>query len=144
MLHKILSFFSNVILIVHSQFFPSDPSIQEQAIDCITDLIACHDSDTRYDEPSCRARVASLYLPLLGIVIEYLPLLHGAPMDDENGSLNLSVANAIATSSLTSRWMPNNDEVRSDFSSQVCYDYRRPKIIMIHPKQGISFCFTYS
>ena len=97
----------------------SDPITQEQAIDCIADLIGCHDSDTRYDEPSCRARVASLYLPLLGIVMEYLSLLHGAPTDDGNGTLSLSVATAIATSSLTSRWLPNNDDVKSDFDIQV-------------------------
>ncbi|CAB4004072.1 Hypothetical predicted protein, partial [Paramuricea clavata] len=96
----------------------SDPAIQDQAIDCITDLIKCHDSDTRYDEPSCRARVASLYLPLLGVVIENFSFLHGAPPDDNNGELSLSVANAIATSTLTSRWVPNNDDMGKDYSSQ--------------------------
>ena len=100
-------------------FLPSDTTIQDQAIDCIADLISCHDSDTRYDEPSCRARVPSLYLPLLGIVMENLSMLHGAPPDDPGGALNVAVANAIGTSSLTSRWMANNDEVKSDFSSPV-------------------------
>lgn len=99
--------------------FPSDAAIQDQAIDCIADLIKCHDSDTRYDEPTCRARVASLYLPLLGIVIENFSLLYGAPIDDNSGLLSLSVANAIATSSLTSRWGPNNDDMMKDYSSQV-------------------------
>lgn len=99
--------------------FPSDAAIQDQAIDCIADLIKCHDSDTRYDEPSCRARVASLYLPLLGIVIENFSLLHGAPIDDNSGLLSISVANAIATSSLTSRWVPNNDDIMKDYSGQV-------------------------
>ncbi|XP_028405418.1 dedicator of cytokinesis protein 7-like [Dendronephthya gigantea] len=96
----------------------SDTAIQDQAIDCITDLIQCHDSDTRYDEPSCRARVASLYLPLLGVVTENFSLLHGAPIDDDHGGLNISVANAIATSSLTSRWVPNNDDIGRDYSAQ--------------------------
>lgn len=105
-------------------FLPSDTTIQDQAIDCITDLVSCHDSDTRYDEPSCRARVASLYLPLLGIVIENLFMLDGAPPDDSGGALNVTVANAIATSSLTSRWMSNNDDVKSDFSSQVGVESR--------------------
>ena len=100
-------------------FTYSDPAIQDQAIDCIADLIKCHDSDTRYDEPSCRARVASLYLPMLGIVIENFHLLYGAPIDDNNGELSLSIANAIATSTLTSRWVPNNDDMGKDYSSQV-------------------------
>ena len=100
--------------------FPrSDPAIQDQAIDCLADLIKCHDSDTRYDELPCRARVASLYLPLLGIVIENFPLLHGAPPDDNDGELSLSIANAIATSTLTSRWGPNNDDMGRDYSNQV-------------------------
>ena len=107
------------LLSVLSYFLSSDTAIQDQAIDCIADLIKCHDSDTRYDEPSCRARVASLYLPLLGIVIENFSLLHGAPIDDNSGLLSLSVATAIATSSLTSRWVPNNDDMMKDYSSQV-------------------------
>ena len=99
--------------------FPcSDQAVQDQAIDCITDLIKCHDSDTRYDEPSCRARVASLYLPLLGIVIENFSLLHGAPIDDNNSELNMSVFNAISTSSVTSRW-GTNDDISKEYSNQV-------------------------
>ena len=98
---------------------PSDSAIQDQAIDCIADLIKCHDSDTRYDESSCRARVASLYLPLLGIVIENFSLLYGAPIDDNDGELSLSIANAIATSTLTSRWVPNNDDMGREYSNQV-------------------------
>ena len=63
--------------------------------------------------------MASLYLPLLGTVIENLSLLHGAPIDDNNGELHLSIANAIATSTLTSRWVTNNDDIGKDYSSQV-------------------------
>lgn len=35
-----------------------------------------HDSDQRYSEPDARARVASIYLPLLGIVMDTIPQLH--------------------------------------------------------------------
>lgn len=51
--------------------------------------------------------------------MENLSLLHGAPTEDTSGGLNLSIANAIATSSLTSRWTASNDDARSDYSSQV-------------------------
>lgn len=35
-----------------------------------------HDSDTRYSDAEARARVAVLYLPLLGIVMDTIPQLH--------------------------------------------------------------------
>lgn len=35
-----------------------------------------HDSDVRYAEPECKARVAALYLPLLLIVMDMLPQLY--------------------------------------------------------------------
>ncbi|EDO28844.1 predicted protein, partial [Nematostella vectensis] len=54
-----------------------DFNLQSQAIDTIRDLLACHDSDTRFDDPVCRRRVAALYLPLLGVVIDARTQLHG-------------------------------------------------------------------
>lgn len=35
-----------------------------------------HDSDSRYSNPEARARVAVLYLPLLGIIMDTMPQLH--------------------------------------------------------------------
>lgn len=35
-----------------------------------------HDLDSRYSDPEARARVAVLYLPLLGIVMDAIPQLH--------------------------------------------------------------------
>lgn len=35
-----------------------------------------HDSDSRYSDTEARARVAVLYLPLLGIVMDTIPQLH--------------------------------------------------------------------
>lgn len=43
--------------------------------------MTCHDCDPRYAEPECRARVAALYLPLLGIIMDVLPQLHGYQME---------------------------------------------------------------
>ncbi len=36
----------------------------------LRDLLASHDSDSRYNSPECRARIASIYLPLLSIVMD--------------------------------------------------------------------------
>lgn len=54
----------------------SNPSLHGKAIRCIRNLMTCHDLDTRYSEPSAKARVAALYLPLLGIVMDTIPQLH--------------------------------------------------------------------
>uniref|UniRef100_A0A7N8XWC5 Dedicator of cytokinesis 7 n=1 Tax=Mastacembelus armatus TaxID=205130 RepID=A0A7N8XWC5_9TELE len=48
-----------------------------------------HDSDPRYADPEVKARVAMLYLPLIGIVMETLPQLHdftGGPQGSAVGS----------------------------------------------------------
>ncbi|XP_062509807.1 dedicator of cytokinesis protein 7-like isoform X2 [Corticium candelabrum] len=46
------------------------PSIQRQAISLVRDLMARHDFDIRYTDVTRKARVASLYFPLLGIVMD--------------------------------------------------------------------------
>ena len=45
----------------------------------LRDLLAGHDSDTRYNTPELRGRIASIYLPLLSIVMDnYHHLYQGA------------------------------------------------------------------
>ena len=88
-----------------------------QAIDTTRDLIACHDSDTRYDDVECRSSVAALYLPIVGLVIGALPQLYGYGSED-NSSITPDVAMAIATSSITP--LMSSDE-KSDIASQVIY-----------------------
>ena len=92
-----------------------DMTLINQAIDTTRDLIACHDSDTRYDDVECRSSVAALYLPIVGLVIGALPQLHGYGSED-NSSITPDVAMAIATSSITT--LMSSDE-RSDIGSQV-------------------------
>uniref|UniRef100_A0A8B9HFI1 Dedicator of cytokinesis 7 n=1 Tax=Astyanax mexicanus TaxID=7994 RepID=A0A8B9HFI1_ASTMX len=45
-------------------------------ISVVHNLLSSHDSDPRYADPEVKARVAMLYLPLIGIVMETLPQLH--------------------------------------------------------------------
>ena len=87
-----------------------------QAVDTTRDLIACHDSDTRYDEISCRSAVAALYLPIIGLVIGALQQLHGYGSED-NSSFTPDVAMAIATSSITT--LMGSDESKGELASQV-------------------------
>ena len=44
--------------------------LREQAVEVLRDLLAGHDSDTRYTAPECRSRISSIYLPLLSVVMD--------------------------------------------------------------------------
>ncbi len=44
--------------------------LREQAIQVLRDLLASHDSDARYNSPESRARIASIYLPLLSVLMD--------------------------------------------------------------------------
>uniref|UniRef100_A0A8C4F3N2 Dedicator of cytokinesis 8 n=1 Tax=Dicentrarchus labrax TaxID=13489 RepID=A0A8C4F3N2_DICLA len=85
--------------------------VQRKAINAIYSLLCSHDLDHRCIKPEVRAKVAALYLPLVGIIIDSTNYLDftvsdtrggknktGGPEDDlENASLiNQSVAMAIA------------------------------------------------
>ncbi|XP_035782880.1 dedicator of cytokinesis protein 7-like [Anopheles albimanus] len=51
-------------------------ALHAKAINCLRDLLTSHDLDPRYSEVDARARVAALYLPLLGIVMDAIPQLN--------------------------------------------------------------------
>lgn len=73
-------------------------------MDTIKFLLSWHDSDPRYSSPEARQRVAALYLPLLSIVMDVLPILHHFNMDKTQynnedigpSNINQTVAMAIA------------------------------------------------
>lgn len=86
-------------------FFFSNPTLHSKAVDIVRSLLSWHDSDARYQSPEARRRVAALYLPLLSIAMDVLPLLHHWSSDkndrysvEESSSSNIneSVALAIA------------------------------------------------
>ena len=52
------------------------PKLREQAIQVLRDLLAGHDSDLRYNNTEARAKIASIYLPLLSIVMDNYQLLY--------------------------------------------------------------------
>uniref|UniRef100_A0A8C6Y4G7 Dedicator of cytokinesis 6 n=1 Tax=Naja naja TaxID=35670 RepID=A0A8C6Y4G7_NAJNA len=90
--------------------------LHKKAICTLHNLLCSHDSDTRYREPTVRAQVAQLYLPLIGIIMDALPQLYdftenhlqrgrlaSVIVDDGNGdgsTISQSVAMAIAGSPL--------------------------------------------
>ena len=52
------------------------PKLREKAIQVLRDLLAGHDSDLRYNSREARAKIASIYLPLLSIVMDNYQLLY--------------------------------------------------------------------
>ncbi|XP_030646757.1 dedicator of cytokinesis protein 7 [Chanos chanos] len=90
--------------------------LHKKAICSLHSLLCSHDSDPRYTDAQVRSHIAQLYLPLIPVVMEALPQLHdftdtspprvrhaSALADDadpDNGTINQSVAMAIAGSPL--------------------------------------------
>lgn len=84
-------------------------------VDTLRNLLAAHDCDPRYSNPDTKGRVAALYLPLLAIVMDSLPILYytsseshrgnGGNSSDEaffiNNPINQTVAMAIAGTTKT-------------------------------------------
>ena len=46
-----------------------------RAANLVRNLLTSHDWDPRYSDASCKARVATLYLPLIGVLLDALPHL---------------------------------------------------------------------
>ena len=50
-------------------------ALHRKAISVVRNLLASHDVDPRYHQRDAKARIATLYVPLIGIVIDALPQL---------------------------------------------------------------------
>uniref|UniRef100_A0A8C2KRG2 Dedicator of cytokinesis 7 n=1 Tax=Cyprinus carpio TaxID=7962 RepID=A0A8C2KRG2_CYPCA len=104
-----------------------------KVISVVHNLLSSHDSDPRYADFEVKARVALLYLPLIGIVMETLPQLHdftesynqwgrpGGPGTEEqeaegNSMISQTVAMAIAGTSVP--------------------QVSRPSSFLLHPQHG--------
>uniref|UniRef100_A0A8C2NI82 Dedicator of cytokinesis 7 n=1 Tax=Capra hircus TaxID=9925 RepID=A0A8C2NI82_CAPHI len=91
--------------------------LHKKVINMVHNLLSSHDSDPRYSDPQTKARVAMLYLPLIGIIMETVPQLYdftethnqrGRPIciaaddyESESGSMiSQTVAMAIAGTSV--------------------------------------------
>uniref|UniRef100_A0A8C6PNT8 Dedicator of cytokinesis 8 n=1 Tax=Nothobranchius furzeri TaxID=105023 RepID=A0A8C6PNT8_NOTFU len=75
--------------------------VQRKAINAIYSLLCSHDLDQRCDKPEVRAKVAALYLPLVGTIVDSTNYLDFTGIEPENDlesvpPINQSVAMAIA------------------------------------------------
>ncbi|KAF4021728.1 hypothetical protein G4228_013840, partial [Cervus hanglu yarkandensis] len=99
--------------------------LHKKVINMVHNLLSSHDSDPRYSDPQIKARVAMLYLPLIGIIMETVPQLYdftethnqrGRPIciatddyESESGSMiSQTVAMAIAGTSVPQLTRPGS------------------------------------
>ena len=54
----------------------NSPALNARAANLVRNLLHAHDSDPRYSDADCKARVATLYLPLVGVLLDALPHLY--------------------------------------------------------------------
>lgn len=59
----------------------ANPVLHRNVVNTLRGLMSSHDCDSRFSDPTARARVAALYMPMLGIVLRALPLLHRSGTD---------------------------------------------------------------
>ncbi|KAI0241313.1 Dedicator of cytokinesis protein 7 [Lamellibrachia satsuma] len=62
-------------------------NLHHSMINIMRNLLCSHDTDPRYRDPEVKARVACLYLPLIGVVMDALPQLHATGVDMQQRSM---------------------------------------------------------
>ncbi|NXO30638.1 DOCK8 protein, partial [Cisticola juncidis] len=93
--------------------------VQRKAVNAILSLLSSHDLDPRCSKKEVKIKIAALYLPLVGIILDSVPQLHdftisdtrsgkgrtGNPEEEQesSGAINQNVAVAIAGSQLNIR-----------------------------------------
>ncbi|XP_067118403.1 dedicator of cytokinesis protein 7 isoform X1 [Centruroides vittatus] len=115
----------------------NNPAVHAKAVNTIRNLLTCHDWDPRFAEPEYKARVAALYLPLIGIVIDTLPQLYDWQSEAKSRSLssnsdntdwnsiNQSVAMAIAGSNIKHSSVDSYDPYQQTRKCQLKEDVTR-------------------
>uniref|UniRef100_A0A670ZWZ7 Dedicator of cytokinesis protein 7 n=1 Tax=Pseudonaja textilis TaxID=8673 RepID=A0A670ZWZ7_PSETE len=109
--------------------------LHKKVINMVHNLLSSHDSDPRYSDPQVKARVATLYLPLIGVIMESVPQLYdfteshnqrGRPScvavedcESEGGNMiSQTVAMAIAGTSVPQLTRPTSFLLTSTASRQ--------------------------
>ncbi|XP_040062759.1 dedicator of cytokinesis protein 7 isoform X2 [Ixodes scapularis] len=108
---------SDLATVLHT----SNPTLQGKAVNAVRNLLTSHDWDPRFNDlDAVRPRVATLYLPLVAVVVDALPCLYDWRADNRvrfadnsetnsrrrPASIHQSVAMAIAGSSVLYRSEP--------------------------------------
>ncbi|XP_053393820.1 dedicator of cytokinesis protein 7-like isoform X3 [Mercenaria mercenaria] len=102
----------------------NNPTLHHKAINVVGNLLQNHDLDVRYTDLEMKARLAALYLPLVGITIKALPQLYDPNTegryrtDEEMDTINQRVALAIAGQNLFGRFS-DQPQSHGDISAKI-------------------------
>uniref|UniRef100_A0A672LSI4 Dedicator of cytokinesis 7 n=1 Tax=Sinocyclocheilus grahami TaxID=75366 RepID=A0A672LSI4_SINGR len=99
--------------------------LHKKVISVVHNLLSSHDSDPRYADPEVKARVALLYLPLIGIVMETLPQLHDFTGISGSGRNRAHLASLLLLCPYTRRAHIKRSPSGSAFGSQENLRWRK-------------------
>ncbi|KFV06895.1 Dedicator of cytokinesis protein 8, partial [Tauraco erythrolophus] len=122
--------------------------VQRKAVSAILSLLSSHDLDPRCSKKEVKIKIAALYLPLVGIILDSLPQLHdftnarsgkgrsGNPEEEQEsaGAINQNVALAIAG---------NQFNLRSSGMSLVSLPYRQAATLGPDTTRNLLICFLW-
>ncbi|NWW06375.1 DOCK8 protein, partial [Oreocharis arfaki] len=124
--------------------------VQRKAVSAILSLLSSHDLDPRCSKKEVKIKIAALYLPLVGIILDSLPQLHdftisdirsgkgrtGNPEDEQEsaGAISQNVALAIAGSQFN---------VRNPGMSLVSLPYRQSATLGPDTTRNLLICFLW-
>ncbi|XP_054254002.1 dedicator of cytokinesis protein 8 [Indicator indicator] len=124
--------------------------VQRKAVSAILSLLSSHDLDPRCSKKEVKIKIAALYLPLVGIILDSLPQLHdftisdvrsgkvraGNPEEERESAnaINQNVALAIAG---------NQFNLRSSGISLVSLPYRQSATLGPDTTRNLLICFLW-
>lgn len=94
-----------------------------KAIRCVKNLMSWHDADTRFSDRDSKARVATLYLPLLGIVMDIIPQLHQFLAENQDRLQNIGLLDDYQGPHVTTGNPTINPEVAYAISGSRMYSF---------------------
>ncbi|NXU04743.1 DOCK8 protein, partial [Buphagus erythrorhynchus] len=124
--------------------------VQRKAVSAILSLLSSHDLDPRCSKKEVKIKIAALYLPLVGIILDSLPQLHdftisdirsgkgrtGNPEEEQesSGAINQNVALAIAGSQFN---------IRNSGLPLVSLPYRQSATLGPDTTRNLLICFLW-
>uniref|UniRef100_A0A8C3URS3 Dedicator of cytokinesis 8 n=1 Tax=Catharus ustulatus TaxID=91951 RepID=A0A8C3URS3_CATUS len=125
----------------------SEGCVQRKAVNAILSLLSSHDLDPRCSKKEVKIKIAALYLPLVGIILDSLPQLHdftnirsgkgrtGTPEEeDSSGAINQNVALAIAGSQFS---------IRNSVIPLMSLPYRQSATLGPDTTRNLLICFLW-
>ncbi|NXD05348.1 DOCK8 protein, partial [Certhia familiaris] len=124
--------------------------VQRKAVSAILSLLSSHDLDARCSKKEVKVKIAALYLPLVGIILDSLPQLHDFTISDirsgkglignteeeqeSSGAIYQNAALAIAGSQFN---------IRNSGVSLVSLPYRQSATLGADTTRNLLICFLW-